>query len=72
MNFADPADEAAARQQIDIDVALANRKAPEPVSATCLNGDCGEPSQPGTSYCCPECREDDERWKRAKSQRAVA
>lgn len=72
MNFADPADEAAARQQMMIDVALANRKVPEQVSATCLNGDCGEPSQPGTSYCCPECREDDERWKRAKSQRAVA
>lgn len=72
MNFADPIDEAAAREQMMIDVALANRKVPEPASATCLNGDCGEPSQPGTSYCCAECRYDDERWKRATQQRRIA
>lgn len=69
MNFADPADEAAARQQLDIEIALANRKAPEPLSAVCRNADCGEPSQPGTSYCCASCREDDERWKWALSQK---
>lgn len=72
MNFADPIDEAAAREHLLIEVALANRKAPEPPSPVCRNADCGEPSQPGTSYCCPECREDDEKWQRAKSQRAVA
>ena len=72
MNFADVADEAAARQQMDIEIALANRRMPDPVSAVCRNGDCGEPSQPGTSYCCVECREDDERWRRANQQRCVS
>lgn len=72
MNFADPADEAAARQQIDIDIALANRKVPEPLSAVCKNADCGEPSLPGTSYCSAECREDADKWARASQQRAQA
>lgn len=52
MNYADPADETSARQQQAMDVALANRKPPAALSAVCLNGDCGEPSQPGTSYWC--------------------
>ncbi len=30
-------------------------------SADCLN--CGEPSLPGSSYCCKECRDDDEKRK---------
>lgn len=72
MNFADPIDEAAAREQQLIEVALANRKAPEPPSPVCKNSDCGEPSQPGTSYCCAECREDHERELWAISQRRVA
>lgn len=72
MNFAGPIDEAAAREQQLIEVALANRKAPEPPSPVCKNADCGEPSQPGASYCCPECREDHEREMWAISQRRVA
>ena len=69
--YADILDEAAAREQQLVEIALANRKMPEPVSAICRNGDCGEPSQPGTSYCCPECREDDEKWQYAEKQRRV-
>lgn len=72
MNFADPIDEAAAREQQLIEVALANRKAPEPPSPVCKNADCGELSHPGTSYCCAECREDSEKWQRAIQQRRVA
>lgn len=72
MNFADPIDEAAEREQQMIEQALANRKKPEPPSPICKNGDCGEPSQPGASYCCPECREDAERLARAEQQRRVA
>ncbi|AXF76102.1 hypothetical protein LU631_02475 [Erwinia tracheiphila] len=70
--FADPADEAAARQQQMIDNALANRKLPAPPSPVCRNGDCGEKSQPGTSYYSSECREDAERLARAEQQRRVA
>ena len=40
----------------------AARKPAEPHSPECLN--CGEPSQPGSSYCCKECRDDDEKRKR--------
>lgn len=69
MNYADPVDEAAARQQQGIDVALANRKPPAALSAVCLNGASGEPSRPGTSYCCSECREDAEKWQRAVTQK---
>ena len=72
MNFADPIDEAAAREQQLIEVALANRKAPELPSPVCKNADCGEPSQPGTSYCCAECREDHERELWAIRQRRIA
>lgn len=72
MNYADPVDEAAALAELQIEIALRNKKPVQPPSPVCLNGDCGEPSQPGTSYCCAECREDDEKWQRAKLQRAVA
>ena len=67
MGYADPADEASARQQQVIDVALANRI--PPASPVCRNGDCGEPSQPGTSYFCAECREYAEKWQRANCWR---
>lgn len=67
MNYADPADEASARQQQAIDVTLANRMPPAIPSPVCKNGDCGKPTQPGTSYCCPVCREDAGKWQRAKS-----
>lgn len=49
MNYADAADEASARQQQAIDAALANRIPPASQSLVCWNGDCGEPSQLGTS-----------------------
>lgn len=66
----DIADEAFEREQQLIQVALANREIPQPPSPECRN--CGEQSQPGTSYCCAECREDDEKWQRAERQRRVA
>lgn len=31
-------------------------------SPECLN--CGDPSLPGSSYCCKDCRDDDEKRKR--------
>lgn len=69
---ADILDEAAERERQMIEVALANRKLPDPPSPVCRYGDCGEKSQPGTSYCSPECREDAERLARAERQRRVA
>ncbi len=69
---ADITDQAAELEELERTIALANRKKPEPPSPVCKNSDCGEPSQPGTSYCCAECREDDEKWQRAIEQRRVA
>lgn len=69
---ADILDEAAERERQMIEVALNNRKLPDPPSPVCRNGDCGEKSQPGTSYCSPQCREDAERLARAERQRRVA
>ncbi len=70
MTYADPIDEATAREMQLIEIALANRTHPEPRSPICKN--CGEPSLPATSYCSSECREDDERIERAKQHRRVA
>lgn len=67
----DIADEAFEREEWERELALKNRKKPEPPSAICRN-ECGEASQPGTSYCSPECREDAERRERAEKQRRVA
>jgi len=72
MNYADPVDEAAALAELQIEIALRNKKPVQPPSPVCLNGDCGEPSQPGTSYCCPECCADHQREMWAISQRRVA
>lgn len=72
MNYADPVDEAAALSELQIEIALKNKKPAQPPSPVCLNGDCGEQSQPGTSYCCAECREDHEKEMWAISQRRVA
>lgn len=69
---ADITDQAAELEELERNIALANRKKPEPPSPVCKNADCGEPSQPGTSYCCAECREDSEKWQRAIQQRRVA
>lgn len=70
MNFADPADEAAARQQIDIDIALANRKMPE-FKFTGKCAWCSETITAG-SYCDSDFRDDHQGYLRAISQRAVA
>lgn len=70
MNYADISDEAAAREQHMIDVALANRQHPSmPFTGACYW--CDDNIEKG-NYCCAECREDDEKDKRAKQQRAVA
>lgn len=68
----DITDQAAELEELERTIALANRKKPEPPSPVCRNADCGEPSQPGTSYCCAECREDHERELWAISQRRFA
>jgi hypothetical protein len=68
---ADITDQAAELEELERTIALANRKKPEPPSPVCRN-ECGEKSQPGTSYCSPECREDAERRTRAEQQRRVA
>jgi len=68
----DIADEAFEREEWERELALKNRKLPEPPSPVCRNADCGEPSQPGTSYCCPECCADHQREMWAISQRRVA
>ena len=68
----DVADEAFEREEWERELALKNRKLPEPPSPICKNADCGEPSQPGTSYCCPECCADHQREMWAISQRRVA
>lgn len=39
-------------------------------SAVCLN--CGEPSQFGSSYCCKECRDDDEARQRQRRRQGGA
>lgn len=69
MNYADVADEAAARQQIDIEIALANRKPPTAV----FTGKCGWCSETITQgcYCDSDCRDDHQSLLRAQSQRVV-
>lgn len=70
MNFPDPADEAAEREQRLIEVALANRPKPQMV----YTGECHwceEPISKG-HYCDASCREDHEKFIRAQSQRGVA
>lgn len=70
MNFPDPADEAAEREQQMIEIALANRKHPEmQFTGTCYY--CEE-SVPAGCFCDEDCRSDYERIERAKQQRRVA
>ena len=68
---ADQLDQASELEQFNIQVALAARAHQPAPSPVCLNGDCGEPSVPGTNFCCKECREDNERhqWS-LKNRRA--
>lgn len=69
---ADQLDQAAELEQFNIQVALAGRQPAAPPSPTCINGDCGEPSVPGTNFCCKECREDNERHQWSLKNRRVA
>lgn len=70
MNFPDPADEAAEREQQMIEIALANRRHSEMT----LTGACYycKEAVPAGCFCSPECREDYEHIERAKQQRRVA
>lgn len=70
MNFPDAADEAAAREQQLIDVALANRPVPQ-MTYTGECHYCEEPIDKG-HFCSDECRADHERMVWAESQRRVA
>ncbi len=52
----DIADDASDLEILNTEIALAKRPRPEPRSPICRNGDCGEPSRDGCSYCSCECR----------------
>lgn len=69
---ADPIDDAAELELLNTQIALANRPLPEPRSPICRNGDCGEPSREGCSYCSPECRQDHEKYVWAQKNRRAA
>lgn len=70
MNFPDPADEAAEREQQMIEVALANRAQPTmQFTGACYY--CEEAVTAGC-FCDEDCRSDYERIERAKQQRKVA
>jgi len=70
MNFPDPADEAAEREQQMIEIALANRAHP----TMQFTGACYycEEAVPAGCFCDEDCRSDYERIERAKQQRKVA
>ncbi|WP_428945256.1 hypothetical protein ACQK5W_04030 [Pantoea sp. FN060301] len=67
---ADILDEAAEREQQLIEIALANRQAPQMV----YTGECHYCYEPIDSghFCSPECREDAEKLERAEQQRRVS
>lgn len=68
----DIADEAAALELQMIEVALANRERPTMTfTGLCQNGDCGEKVDKGF-FCCPECKDDYERFERATKHRRAA
>lgn len=69
---ADQLDQASELEQFNIQVALAARQHEPAHSPICLNGDCGEPSVPGTNFCCKECREDNERIEWSLKNRRVS
>lgn len=70
MNFPDAADEAAAREQQLIEVAIANRPLPQMI----YTGECHYCEQPINKghFCSDECRTDHERMVWAQKQRSVA
>lgn len=70
--MSDELDQAAALEELERTIALANRPKPSmQFTGTCQNGDCGEKVDKGF-FCCPECRTDYERIERAKQHRRVA
>lgn len=69
---ADQLDQASELEQFNIQIALAGRQPAPPPSLVCMNGDCGEPSVPGTNFCCKECREDNERLEWSLKNRRVS
>lgn len=69
---ADQLDQASELEQFNIQVALTSRQHEPAPSPICLNGDCGEPSVPGTNFCCKECREDNERIEWILKNRRVS
>lgn len=70
--MADIIDQAMDEFEHHLNAALANRVKPAALSAICKNGDCGEKSSPGTSYCCRECREDHEKELWARNNRKIS
>lgn len=70
--YADQLDQASELEQFNIQVALTSRQHEPAPSPICLNGDCGEPSVPGTNFCCKECREDNERIEWSLKNRRVS
>lgn len=68
--MSDELDQAAELEELERNIALANRKRPEmQFTGACYN--CEESVDKGF-FCCSECREDYERIERAKQQRRVA
>lgn len=68
--MSDELDQAAELEELERNVALANRKQPEMTfTGACYY--CEEAVTAGC-FCSPECREDHERIERAKQQRRVA
>ena len=68
--MSDELDQAAALEELERTIALANRKHPETqFTGACYN--CEESVDKGF-FCCPECRTDYERIERAKQHRRVA
>lgn len=51
-----------AERDLELHLKAARGVVVQPHSDECLN--CGDPSQPGSSYCCKECLQDDEKRKR--------
>lgn len=71
MNFADPIDEAAAREQQMIELALANRHSAPTMVYTGECHYCEEPIDSG-HFCTPECRDDHAKVVRAEQQRKLS
>lgn len=68
--MSDELGQAAALEELERTIALANRKRPEMLfTGACYN--CEEPVQAGC-FCDEDCRSDYERIERAKQQRRVA